>query len=149
MKKIIIGLAMIFSLSAYAEPNPINQKVIKKFNKFFPHAENVSWYDGITYYGVSFEQGGMQQRIYYDLNGNLFRTIRYYDGTRLLPYIAMKLRENFKNEIIKGVTEIQEESTLVYQVILEDSNQMHVVDYNKDGEIISQKSYQLDNPQKT
>ena len=139
MKKIIVCIAMLFSFSAYA--GPINQKVVNKFKEFFPTAQSVKWQDGGTYYGVSFVEKGMLHRVYYDLNGDVFRTIRYYDGTKLCPFIAMKLKEEFGNKSIKGVTEVQEESGLTYQVILQDQKHMYVVNCNSDGDIGLQKRY--------
>lgn len=130
---------MLFSLSAYA--GPINQKVVDKFREFFPAAQSVKWYDGTTYFGVSFVEKDMLHRVYYDLNGNVFRTIRYYDGTKLCPFIAMKLKEEYGNKTIKGVTEVQEESGLTYQVILQDKKHMYVVNCNSDGDISLQKRY--------
>lgn len=139
MKKIIICIAMLFSFSAYA--GPINQKIVDKFNEFFPAAQSVKWHDGGNYFVVCFLEKAMLHRVYYDLDGNVFRTIRYYDGTQLCPFIAMKLKEEFGNKSIKGVTEVQEDSGLTYQVILQDQKHMYVVNCNSDGNISLQKRY--------
>jgi len=139
MKKIFIGIAMLASFSAYA--GPISQKVINKFNEVFPGAQSVKWYDGDSYYGVSFKEGGMLHRVYYDRQGNVFRTIRYYDGAKLCPFIIMKLKEEYGNKTIKGVTEVQENSGLTYQVVLEDQKHMLVVNCNEEGDMSLQKKY--------
>lgn len=140
MKTIIICLSMLFSLSVFAAPDS-NQTVIKKFNETFPEAQNIKWYNGTNYYEVSFIDKTIPERVYYDLNGRVIRTIRYYDETKLNPFISQKIKERFRNKSIKSVTELQEDEGILYQVILQDNKHLYVVNCNGSGEMYLQHKY--------
>jgi len=140
MKTIIICLSMLFSLSAFAAPDS-NQTVIKKFNETFPEAQSIKWYSGPNYYEVSFMNKNIPERVYYDKNGNVTRTIRYYDETKLNPFISQKIKEKFRNKKIKSVTELQEDDGILYQVILQDNKHLYVVNCNGSGEMYLQHKY--------
>jgi hypothetical protein len=140
MKTIIICLSMLFSLSAFAAPDS-NQTVIKKFNETFPEAQNIKWYSAPNYYEVSFIDKTIPERVYYDLNGRVIRTIRYYDETKLNPFISQKIKERFRNKSIKSITELQEDDGILYQVILQDNKHLYVVNCNGSGEMYLQHKY--------
>lgn len=141
MKKIIVCAAMLFTLSASAATPAINEKIVKKFKEVFTEAQNIKWYDGTDYYEVSFVEKDILERVYYDLDGNVFRTIRYYDEKKLSPFIALKIKEKYGNKSIEGITELQEDGGLIYQVILKDEKHLYIVDCNDYGDMYLQNKY--------
>ncbi|HXS54883.1 MAG TPA: hypothetical protein VN726_02095 [Hanamia sp.] len=140
MKKIIIWVAVLFSASAYASPSN-HETVIKNFKETFPDAQGIKWYNGPGYYEVSFTDRKVQERAFYDEDGKVFRTIRYYDESQLNPFISQKIKERFKNKTISNITEIQEDSNIFYQVILEDSKHLYVVNCNPSGDMELEHRY--------
>ncbi len=140
MKTIIICLAMLFAGSAYAGPDTY-KTVLKNFNETFPEAQNIKWYNGTNYYEVSFIDKTIPERVYYDQDGKVIRTIRYYDETKLNPFISQKIKEKFRNKSIKSITELQEDDGILYQVILQDNKHLYVVNCNSSGEMYLQHKY--------
>jgi hypothetical protein len=140
MKKIIIGLAILFATTTYAGPTT-QETVFKKFKETFPQAQNIKWYDGSSYYEVSFIDKNVPERVYYDKDGKIFRTIRYYDETKLNPFILQRIKEKFRNKFINSITEIQEDSDLLYQVILQDDKHLYIVNCNGSGEMYLHHKY--------
>lgn len=134
MKKIIICMAMLFTLSANAFPPSMKETVTQKFKSAFTEAQNVKWFDGEVYYLVTFEEKDFTCKMFYDLNGNVFDTYRYYsDAIKLCPFIASKLLEKYKNRSIIGVTEIHTTSSLVYEVVLQDEINRYIVNCDSEG----------------
>ncbi|HEV2831597.1 MAG TPA: hypothetical protein VGW31_06420 [Hanamia sp.] len=133
MKKILICAAMFFSLSASAIPTTINETVIKRFKELFPEAQSTRWYEGDTYYQVSFEDKGVICKVFYDLDGKITSTYRYYDEKKLCPFIASRIKEKYSNKSIKGITEIHDDSGLVYQIILQDEKNWYVINCDEAG----------------
>jgi hypothetical protein len=140
MKKIIVCIAMLFAVAAYANAAP-HETVVKKFKETFPEAQGVKWYDGNDYYEVSFMDKDVSERVYYDEDGKVFRTIRYYDETKLNPFISQKVKERFKNKSITGITEVQEDANILYQVILQDNKHLYVVNCDGSGEMYLQHKF--------
>jgi hypothetical protein len=140
MKTIIICVAMFFTASAYAGP-ATHETVVKNFKETFPEAQSVKWYNGSNYYEVSFINNDIPERVYYDQDGKVFRTIRYYDDTKLNPFISQKIKEKYRNKSIKSVTELQEDAGILYQVILQDNKHLYVVNCNGSGEMSLQHKY--------
>lgn len=138
MKKIIIGLAMLFSLGAYASPPVVKPNILQKFKISFPKAQNISWYTGtmkyevkesdyaftegnFKYFEVSFLENEVQFKVYYTEEGKVFSTKKYYDKEEdLSPFILEKINEKYSGKSVKGITEVQDGSGLSYEVILQD-----------------------------
>lgn len=140
MKKIMFCAVMLFTLNAYAGP-ATQETILKKFKETFPTAQTIKWYNADNYYEVSFINKEISQRIYYDLDGNVFRTIRYYDENILSPYIAQRIKEKYKNKLIRNITEIQDDSGILYQVVLQDEKHLYVVNCNYMGEMSLQNKF--------
>ncbi|MGN6532258.1 MAG: hypothetical protein ACTHK0_10955 [Ginsengibacter sp.] len=140
MKTILIMAAMLLGVSACASVST-NDTAMKKFKENFPEAQSIKWYNGSDYYEVSFIDKNIPERIYYDQDGNVYRTIRYYDETKLNPFIAQKIKERYGNKSIKCVTEMQEESGTLYQIILQDKKHLYVVNCNESGDMYLQHRY--------
>ncbi|MEO6133877.1 MAG: hypothetical protein ABIP35_01915 [Ginsengibacter sp.] len=135
MKKIIIGAAMLFTVSAYANPTVIDVSILKNFKETFPAAQNVQWNETETYCRVGFKENDIQSSIYYDLKGNIIRTLRYYSEKNLCPFIALKVKEKYTNKSIKGIVELQDENGLIYEIIMEDEKSTYILNSDATGNI--------------
>ena len=127
MKKLI--LLLIFSASAlfsFANP-PVSEKVLKIFTNVFPNVPNAKWYEYENYYEVYFDKDDIKTRIKYDLDGKVLSTLRHYEEKSLSPFIKAKVALRFSGKKIFGITEINSENELTYDIVLEDEkNWIHV-----------------------
>jgi len=135
MKKLLFPLALIFSIITYANP-VINEKVLKAFNESFSEAKNVSWYESGKVTIARFKCHGIDTQIKYDKNGNVLQTIRYYTETELSPFINTKVKEQFKDQEIYGVTELSSGSQVYYYIVLQDDKNWLNVQADPYGNLI-------------
>lgn len=129
MKKILLAVAILcssFNLWASGTGN-INQKVLNAFNKTFKDVKNANWSESDQYYVVSFHQDKVLTNITYDHEGNIVKTLRYYNEDHLPLLVLTRLRSKYANMKIFGVTEESSEEGTIYHVVLEDQhNWLHV-----------------------
>lgn len=146
-KAIFICLIAASSMSIFATPlhaSPdVSAKILRTFHSHFPEVTNSSiYYNGDTYV-VTFKSpdNSSSGRMYYDRDGNLLETIRYYSADGLSPYIRSKIASKYEDKSIFMVTDFENESEHYYQVILENANTMLVVHVNSDGSMHLEKKY--------
>lgn len=121
MKKILFALVLIASVS-FANAAPIvNEKVLKTFNSVFPGVENTRWYEYDNYYEAYFDNGDVKCRVKFDLDGKVMSTLRYYGEKMVSPFLRAKLAQKFPGKTIFGITEVNSDSELTYNFVLEDS----------------------------
>lgn len=126
-------MAILFTLSAYATPPEINGALVKKFTQAFPGAQSIKWYETETFYQVSFKDNDIRCSIYYDKDGNISRTLRYYEEAKLSPFITLKVKEQYLNKKIKGVVEMQDSDGLVYEIIMQDAKHLYIINSDANG----------------
>jgi hypothetical protein len=125
MKTKLLSLVfLLISSIAMALPN---EKVLKNFNLTFPKADSVVWYESETEYGVYFINDGVKCRIWYDLEGSVKKSIRYYGEDKLPPMIIGNVHKKYPGLKIFGVTELSTPDEFTYQIVLEsDKNWLNV-----------------------
>jgi hypothetical protein len=121
MKKIMLVLVVMAAVSyAYAKP-PVSEKVLKIFSNTFPGVVNAHWYEYDNYYEAYFDNGDIKCRVKFDVNGKVVSTIRYYTEKMVSPFLKAKIAGKFPGKTIFGVTEVNSDSELTYNFVLEDS----------------------------
>ena len=138
MKKIIVILlvAMLSTTSISANADKASEKVLKVFKEAFPDADNPSWFSYDTYYMVYFKASEeCSCRIFYDTEGKILKTQRYYSAAELSPFIKSKVNEKYPGMKITGVTEINSDESLVYHIILQDDKKILYINSDARGEI--------------
>jgi hypothetical protein len=119
MKKSLLLLAFLCSITiAFAGP-PISEKVIKNFTTSFPGASEVVWTEFDNFYQVYFVKDKVQCRMYYDFNGNIIKSRRDFSGDKLNPFLTAKLQKKFPDKTIFVVNEFSSEAETFYLVHLE------------------------------
>lgn len=119
MKKILIAAAFIIASTTSFATGP-NEKVLESFNKTFKHVSDVTWQEVDENFEASFTQNEITLRIQYDDQGNILRSIRYYNGQVLPIFIQSKIQKKFGGKSIYNVTEVTTPHELSYHIILED-----------------------------
>ena len=123
MKKMMItAISMLMlSIGVFARDAEVNEKVLKSFKESFPRAEQVSWQEYIDTYVVNFTSIGIKERITYDKEGNFISSTRYYYQENLPANIICKIKKNYPNYKVFGVTEVTTENQVQYFVKMEDN----------------------------
>jgi hypothetical protein len=134
MKKLlIVAIAAVFSVSLYAAPINVNEKVLKIFKETFASAEDVKWSETETSYAVSFFLSGIQSRIVYDKDGNIVSSLRYYSPQYLPMNVYRGLLKKYSNKKLYGVTEVAVEDNIVYYVKIYDAKYWYTVRADNSG----------------
>lgn len=134
MKKLlVVAIAAVFSVSLYAAPTNVNEKVLKIFKETFASAEDVKWSESETSYSVSFFLSGIQSRIVYDKDGNIVSSLRYYSPQYLPMNVYRSLLKKYGNKKLFGVTEVAAEDNIVYYVKIYDAKYWYTVRADNSG----------------
>ena len=143
MKKIILAaFALVCSLGLFANDPGVTEKVLDAFNKTFQNAEEVSWSSaGENSYEVKFKQNEISSRVYYDKDGNILKTYRYYHEQQLPLMILSKVKNRFADKSIFGVVEVSSDEGTNYHITLEDSKHWTIVKADNYGVITIDKKF--------
>jgi prenyltransferase beta subunit len=143
MKKIIfLGLILACSVATFATTLPdAPDKILKIFHRDFPNVQNQS----ISLVGDSYmvyfknEDERTAYRVYYNTNGDILQTIKYYSAENLSPFIRSRVNSKYKDKTITSVTDVTNSSGHFYQIVMEDSKSWIYLDVNEKGSIQVQK----------
>ncbi|MGV3528363.1 MAG: hypothetical protein ACO1OO_05655 [Flavisolibacter sp.] len=140
MKKIFLTLLMAgsFMLAVAAAPN---DKVLANFNRSFPSAQKVAWSEYPDAFVVYFVKGDEQCRLWYNKEGEVVKSIRYYERDLLHPFIRSKVEKRYKGWDIKFITEVSSEEGTSYNVTVEKGNDWHSLMVNTYGQISVENKY--------
>jgi len=131
---LLLAVSMTFAATACSdEPTPsertvqkneVPQVVLDAFTKAYPNA-TVNEYaeeknDGQTFYEVSFETSGKKIDIVYHEDGKVAVIEETIPAEKLPPAVSKAISENCKTCSIKRAERLQEEGTVLYEVILVD-----------------------------
>jgi hypothetical protein len=123
MKKIILAaFVTICSLGSFASDPGVDEKVLEAFNKTFQQAEDVSWSTSGDNFQVKFTQNEIASRVYYDKEGNILKTYRYYKEQGLPLLVFSKVKMKYSEQKIHGVTEVSSDEGTYYHITLEDGS---------------------------
>lgn len=121
MKKILfVAIVLFSSLNLFAADPGVDEKVLKAFENTFKNAQNVSWSTSRFTYEVRFQQNQITARITYDKDGNLLKTLRYYNEDQLPILVLTNVKKRFTNKKIYGVVEESSNEGTYYHITLED-----------------------------
>lgn len=143
MKKItFLCLILAYGAGTFATSFPdAPEKILQKFHRDFPNVKNQS----ISLVGDSYmvyfqnEDQKTAYRVYYNTEGNILQTIKYYSSENLAPFIRSRVNSKFKDKTINSVTDVTNDSGHFYQIVLEDSKSWVYLDVNENGSIQVQK----------
>ena len=143
MKKLIlVFLSATFSTGIFAAIPPSSTpaktaKILKLFHQDFPEITNAQIRSFGNYYMVHFknEENISTCNLYYDTDGNVFETIRYYSGAELSPFLRTKIMADYEGKTISSVTEFSDINEHYYQIILEDSKSLFIIKTDDNGPI--------------
>ena len=84
MKKMILALAMIFTISsAFANEETVKKEVLSAFKSNFTNATEISWTISDTYYKAAFTLNDQKVFAFYNLEGQFLGLTRYISSLQL------------------------------------------------------------------
>ena len=132
MKKVLAVISsMLLFAGAYAFE--VNEKVLRSFNETFVAAEEVKWEEYKTHYTVSFVNSGIRSKVNYDRNGVMTGAIRYYAPQMLPLNVYNRLKKNFSDKELFGVTEVTSGTDINYYIKMQDSKNWITVKIDEFG----------------
>lgn len=128
MKKIaFLAVAALLSAGVYANTPNVTEKVLKAFRETFAAAENISWYEANDQYSVRFSQSDVRYIVYYNKNGRIVASMRFYEPSLLPMNILSGLKKYNPNKSLFGVTEITSGENVAYFIKAEDSKYLYTI----------------------
>ncbi|RYY85899.1 MAG: hypothetical protein EOO15_15795 [Chitinophagaceae bacterium] len=142
MKKAFFAaiIAIACTASAFANPTPaVNEKVLKAFATTFVSAQDVRWseYKGMVEANFTFNE--IRTRVTYDNEGNALHTIRYYFEQQLPLNILTKVKSNYENYKVHGVTEVTTDDRTEYHIVLESATGWMFLQADNSGYMTEEK----------
>ncbi|HEV7621023.1 MAG TPA: hypothetical protein VGO09_04785 [Flavisolibacter sp.] len=139
MKRILLSFALLTAIAAYSTPP--NEKILKSFTTAFPKAEKISWNESPTDAQVEFVNGAIKCKVWYDEDGNVTKTNRYYTQESLSPFILARVQQKYLGKKVFGITEVSSDEGLTYYIILEDDKKWYHVTSDATGNLILEDKY--------
>ena len=142
MKKLIfLCLFAVFSTGIFASSYPdASERILKLFHRDFPNVHQQIFHDYGDSYMVYFkEDENSSCRVYYNLDGTMSETIKYYSAEQLDPFIRAKVDEKYHGKIIFGVTEVISNDEHFYEIVLQDNKAWYTIKSDAIGSMSLEK----------
>ena len=115
----IFLLLCVSSLTAHQDHLP-GKSVDTVFNKAFPDATNLKWFENDDEFVVYFDIDEVHYQLNFNNAADIKQSIRYYKAENLPPYISARVAREFPELEIEGVTEVQAAASIHYMIVLTD-----------------------------
>jgi len=135
MKKTFFSLVLVLIASigfSFASPI-VNEKVLEAFKKTFYNPQEIQWFENAEGYEVNFRCDDANSKVWYDKEGNILRTYRYYNEFKLPPFISGRVKKRYPDKNIFGVTEITNAEGVSYYIKLEDEKNWITIKADSQG----------------
>ncbi|HRN55248.1 MAG TPA: hypothetical protein PLL71_02285 [Agriterribacter sp.] len=128
MKKIaVLAMVALISAGAYAHAPSVTEKVLKAFRETFSGAENVTWHESNDQYSVRFFQSDVRYIVYYNKNGRITASMRFYNPSLLPMNILSEIKRTHPDKKPFGVTEITSGDNVAYFIKVEDNRHWYTI----------------------
>ena len=136
MKKIVaLSIFTLLAAGVFANsPSAVNEKVLKAFKETFTSAEQVKWDERDNNYSVRFMQDDVRYIVYYDKDGGITSSMRFYEPAKLPMNILQAISQRYSGKTAFGVTEIAVGEEIAYFVRMEDAKYYYTIKFNASAE---------------
>ena len=125
IKNSISAILIFISLSSFGQSGP-SFSIENENNSYIIKTETQPTNNG------SFT---VSSKVWYETDGSIVKSVRYYNEQSLPPYIASKVHKQFNGKKIYGVTEESSSYGINYLIVLEDEKFWYHVTSNANGDI--------------
>jgi hypothetical protein len=117
----------VFSRPSNARLNDIPIQAYRHFAKHYQQARETAWSRVSTGYQVRFQQNGVVSQAYYNENGSFRHAIRYLEPAQVDADLVKRLRKAFPGYQLDIVSEINNESRIVFLITMKNQYTMKSV----------------------
>lgn len=134
MKKIIVALALVFTISsAFAKDVTITKEVLKSFNSNFSHAKEITWTITDTYYKAAFTLNEQNVFAFFNYEGEYLGLTRYISTFQLPLNLQSNLKRHYSQKWITDLFEVTNDEGTAYYITVEDGNAKFVLQSTPGG----------------
>lgn len=136
-------MSIISSRTIVAMTGPgIPERIQKLFRKEFPTVENPVFVQTGTTYVVYFNKSNSwSERVFYNLDAEMVKTIKYYTENELDPMICERVNSKYKGKTIIRVTEVFSATAHFYRIILQGDKHWYIIKSDTNGSMKIQKRW--------
>ena len=133
MKTITLMLAILFATCLQANTPPVDKHILLCFKRAFPQVEQVNWAMEGNYWVAGFKVDGKLSILYYNEDGEVVLSRRYYGADDLPLFIRARLYKRYTGKTVYGVTEITKGNMVNYSIVMQDEKRWYVIEASSDG----------------
>ena len=137
MKKMMIALAMIFSMSvsyAFTGEEAVSKQALAAFKHDYASATDVAWTTGNNYYKVAFTMNEQKLFAYYNTEGEFMAVTRNISSLQLPLNLQSSLRKSYSNYWISDLFEVAGNEVTGYYVTVENADSTIVLKSTDGGD---------------
>ncbi|MFT3703661.1 MAG: hypothetical protein QM802_14960 [Agriterribacter sp.] len=135
MKKIIaLCMFVVVATCAFAKTTDVSERVLRAFRETFTTAQKVTWHENQDSYSVRFYQGSIRYIVYYNKEGSIINSMRFYMADQLPVNILKEIKRHYSKRTTLGVTEITSGEDVAYFVRMEDDNHWYTIKFDASGD---------------
>lgn len=123
----------------------VYENVLTEFQRHFPNAEDVQWYNIKKDYLARFSIDDLEYRALLDRKGNLLYKITYGREKHLPANIRKDIKRNYVEFLITLAVFVEEDNRKIWIINLEDDSE-HVIVRVENDEIEEVQKYRKANP---
>jgi len=112
----------VTTLSAFANDENVNQKVLDAFKTEFTTAKDVEWSVGSNYYKATFNYNGKYVFAFYNENGELLGLTRYLSPSDLPLTLQNALKKSYESYWVSDLFEASKDEATNYYITLENAD---------------------------
>ncbi len=137
----IVTLAIaVSSLSAFANDENVNQKVLDAFKTEFATAKEVEWSVGSDYYKATFNYNGKYVFAFYNENGDLLCLTRYISPADLPLSLQNSLKKNYEGYWVSDLFEAAKNDDTNYYITVENADTKIILNSSGSGWSVYKKT---------
>lgn len=139
MKKILMALVVTcFAAASFATPDA----VLESFSSNFPDAKNVSWSEDRDLYMVYFKKENVQYRLWFNENGVVEKSFRYYAKDKLPSFVRTRIEAKHEGKDVMGVVETTDQHHgLRYIIAMQDETHWYEAEIFSNGQMSLKKKF--------
>jgi len=133
MKKIIIILALVFSVStsfAFTRPESVSSQVLNTFSSEYVGATEATWTISKDFYQVAFTLDGQRMFAFYNKSGDFIAVTRNISSVQLSKSLKKSLKKLMGNRWITDLFEITHDDETSWYVTMESADQKIILKSN-------------------
>ena len=142
MKNLLIGAALLISVSVFAQDVP--SAVTKSFKAKFPSAKEVDWNEGDDGFEADFYMGNENKVVTFNENGSWVQTLTNIEEDKFPAAITKAVKAKYASVEIESVQMVEVTSGTTYNVNASNDKASYTLKLDKAGKILNVEEFAND-----